>query len=258
MTTVSRVTKQIFVALIFLIIIGGLGFFGYRGANPPKPTPTPNPTANIKIVIAYEKLINVKNNDYDFVAKVTNPSSVYGSGDVEYDLNFYDSTGAVVSTKSGSFYILPGETKYVVETPLRFSQLISSAHLQIKSVDWQKLNSATDQSILFLDRNVGFSLVNQPGVFGKVSGSITNSSNYDFAKADVNIILFDQENNIIAVSRTDIRSFLAKTNRGFEVAWPDAFNGQVGQAFAKTSTNVFQDSNFLRDYGGQERFQEFY
>ena len=60
------------------------------------------------------------------------------------------------------------------------------------------------------------------------------------------------------MNRTDIRTFLAKTDRFFEVKWLDQFSGSVSRVEINAYTDVFKSENFIREHGTQEKFQRFY
>lgn len=260
MTESQRLTRQIIVALVFFLVIGGISFGVYRGfIYSPAPIPTPNPTINLApIQIISTKLFNVQNDDYDFLAKARNPNTEYGSPAVEYQIDFYDFTNAIVFNKTGSFYILPGQTKYVIESPLRFQSAVSRADFKVKSVDWQKLQPLAATAATLLTRNVAYSQVSRPGSFAKVGGEVFNSSDLDLNKVDVTVVVLDANQEPIAVNKTNIFTFLARTTRGFEVAWIAPFVGQTNRVDAEASANVFENSNFLRTYGRQEKFKQLY
>ncbi len=231
----------------------------YRGVRPSLPTPTPNPTINLApIQVVDHWLLNVENNDYDFLAKVTNSNTDYGSPDVEYEISFFNANGSRISQKTGSFYILPGQTKYVIDSPLKFQEQISRADFTIKSADWQKLGSLALAGVNLVVKNSSYNPILQPGVFARVGGEVLNNSDFDLNKANVSVVLFDSENNPLAISQTEINTFLAKTSRGFEVTWFVPFVGSVVRVDAEANTDVFENSNFLRQYGGQERFKQMY
>ena len=84
-----------------------------------------------------------------------------------------------------------------------------------------------------------------------------NSSDFDFDKVEVGVILFGDDNQIVAVNRTNIRTFLSRTERGFSVSWPTELPESVRQDI-EVLTNVFENANFIRNYGTQERFQKYY
>lgn len=260
MNEAARQSKKITIALVFFLILGGIGFLIYRlvAPTPPNP-PTPTPASNlVPLRVIFTKLFNVQNNDYDFLAKVYNPNISHGSGNVEYEITFYNAGNQQISIKTGSFYILPGQTKYVIDSPLRFQAPVSRTEIKIKSVDWQKLDPIAASGVSLLVKNASYSQVNQIGAFAKAGGDIFNGSDFDLNKVDVFMVLLDQAQDPIAVGKTEIRTFLAHTTRGFEGTWFAPFVGQVSRVDAEAMTNVFENSNFLRQYGGQERFKQFY
>ncbi len=255
----QRLQKQIIVAIIFFLVVGGVGFGIYRGVVPTSPTPTPNPTINLApIRVLDSKLLNVENNDYDFLAKVNNSNTEYGSPDVEYEIKFYNSAGQQISNKIGRFYILPGQTKYIIEPLLKFQTPISRADIKITSVDWQKLQPLAASGASLLVKNVSYLQNSQAGVFAKVGGDILNNSDLDLNTIDVVVVVLDANQEPIAINKTNIFTFLARTTRGFEVQWFTPFIGQMNRVDAEVNANVFENSNFLRTYGGQERFKQYY
>jgi hypothetical protein len=240
--------------------VGGIGFWGYKDHASSNPIPTPGPTANLSpIEVAYSRIFKSAQNDYDFLSKVTNPNTEYGSSDVEYEINFFDGSDNVVSTKSGSFYILPGQTKYIANLPLKFSGPVVRGELAIKSVDWEKIDSLASSGVNLFVRNASFARSNEIGIFGKATGSVLNNSDFDLSGADVVVVLLDADGDPIGVNKTQIDTFLSRTTRGFEVTWYAPFNGQVDKVDAEANTNLFENSNFLRQYGGgQQKFQRKY
>ncbi|MGD0977373.1 MAG: hypothetical protein ABR875_03735 [Minisyncoccia bacterium] len=259
MTTGERIAKQLVVLVIILLIVGGIAYGAYFTFKKPAATPTPNPTINLTPVsVVSSQLINVDTNDYDFLAKVTNPNSDYGSDDVEYQIVFTGASGDQISTITSSFYILPGQTKYIINTPLKFNEPVAQAQMSIKSVDWQKMNSQSVNDISLLAKNISYAPSSNPGVFSTASGQIFNNSDYDLGQVLVLVILFDETNNPIAVNKTEELTFLSKTSRGFETSWHTSFPGKVNRTEVDAYTNVFQNSNFIATHGGTEKFQENY
>ncbi len=85
--------------------------------------------------VSDEKLFKMGTGDYDFVAKIVNPNISYGASEVRYSIALAGS-----GTKSGTTYILPGQTKYIVVTSLRTDTYISSTGLKVEFVEWSKLD----------------------------------------------------------------------------------------------------------------------
>ncbi|MBI4160544.1 MAG: hypothetical protein HY506_01395 [Candidatus Yanofskybacteria bacterium] len=247
------------IAIVFFLILAGIAFLIYRGSRPPTPPPTPNPTVNLApIEIISSNLFNIQSLDYDFWAQVRNPNVDFGSGNASYEISFFNSAGTVISKKSGSFYILPGQTRYLVDGPIKSTETISRAQIKILSVDWQKLSQLGTIGVPLLVRGASYVEVLQPGIFSKVGGNIFNSSDFDINKADVIVVLLGQSDKPVAVGRTEIRTFLAQTTRGFEISWFSPFVGKVIRIQAEAYTNIFENLNFLRTYGGGEKFKQLY
>lgn len=255
----TRFLKQIIVALLTVVILGGGGFAAVRHFHPPPPTPTPDPRAALKpIDILSTQLFRVSDHDYDFLANVQNPNTRYGSGNVGYELDFSDEGGKVVKTMPGTFYILPGQTKYVINTPLKFDVAVAKATMKITSVLWQELDPLALSGVTFVVTTAGFHQSSpSSATVGAVGGSVTNNSDFDISRVDVVVVLFDAAGKPIATNRTEIRTFLAHTARGFETAWFSPIAGTIARTSAEANTNLFENDAFIRTYGGQERFQAY-
>ncbi len=257
----KRTQKQVLVAVIFFVLLGGASFGLFRVIVPPKPSPTPNPTINLApIKILSTTLIPVASGDYDFVARVNDPNIDYGSGNVSYDLDFLGADNTVLAKKTFSFFILPGQTKYVVNTPLRIDQPLANVRMTITSVDWQKLDQVSANGVNIVMKNISdFQPSQQAGSFGRVGGNLMNNSDIDLNMLNAVTVLSDENNQPIAVNSSEIRTFLAQTTRGFEAIWYTPFSGTVSHIDVEAQTNLFENSNFLRQYGGnQQKFQQLY
>ena len=148
---------------------------------PARPTPTPDPIAKLTpLKVISTRFLNVQSNDYDFVAKISNSNLDYGSGDVRYELKFLDPSSNAFYSKTGSFYILPGQTRYVIDAPVHLDRQVSKVEFQIKGVDWQKIDPLAAQGIDLVTRNVNYVPQGQPGLFAKAGGSVFNASQFDF------------------------------------------------------------------------------
>lgn len=264
----KRQQKQLVIGLIFVLILGGIGYgfvdklflieaTCFDKVQNGKEEGVDCGTLACGVVcqepvqplqVSEEKLFRIGAGDYDFVAKITNPNVSYGASEVAYSIAL-----AGLGTRRGITYILPGQTKYIVLTSLRTDSEVSSAGLKVNSVQWEKLDIPSGE----------VNLTNRRGDFlnsvsgGSFEGVMFNDSNYDFDSVEVSVILFDSSDSIIGVNRTEIRTLLAKTERSYKVTWPSQITN-VSRTSVQVSTNLFENSNFIKSYGTQERFQEFY
>lgn len=194
--------------------------------------------------------------DYDFIARIYNPNTTYGASNFDYNVSFTDANGIELLKSVGSSYILPGQTKYLTAVSLKINGEIANATMTVNSVQWSKVQPF-DSVVDFMIRRQNFSLDTSGN--SQFTAALFNSSNFDFDKVDVAIVLLDAGGNVIGAGKTDIRTFLSGTERGFQVQWPYPIDSNiVASVTIEATTNLFENSNFLKTYGTPEKFQKFY
>ena len=261
----ARTQKQLIIGLVFVLIFGGIGYGIYsslitevscvdglkngveegvdcgilacgKACEP----------AIIPINIISSKFFKVGTGDYDFVAQISNPNTSYGASRVEYSIDAFNYRGAT--------YILPGQTKWLVLTALKIPNETGDIKLVIDSAQWEKLD-IPNNIVNFVVRRKDYRPTSKGS---ELEAILYNDSNFDFDKIDVAVILFDDTGSVVGVSKTDIRTFVSKSERGFKVAWPFALLGNSTRQYIEALTNLFENSNFIKSYGSQEKFQKFY
>lgn len=254
-----RIVKQLLLAGIAIGVLLALVFLPGHFFKNPVPTPTLDPRDTLMpLKILSSQLLPIGDGDYDVLVRVQNPNQTYGSGDVQYSLRlFWDGTGASekFDEKPGSFYILPGQTKYLTVTPVKSQRAITRVELHITSVKWQELDMLALRGVNIVTTGAVYESVE--GAYGRVRGSVANNSDFDINRVDIGVILLDEDEKPIAINRTEIYTFLAHKTRGFETSWPLPFEGNVARTSVEAHVNLFEQSSFIRTYGGREQFQEY-
>jgi len=198
------------------------------------------------------QLIKVAKNDYDFVAEISNPHKNFGSSEIVYELTIYNASDKELLKREGTFYMLPGLNFYVILPALEILDDSFKPEFIIKSVRWQKLNSL--EGMNFTVRNEKYTSYN--GNESNFDAGVINESNFDFDRVDVSVVVRGQGGKIIAVNRTEISTFSARTERHFRVTWPFFVKGTIAEIEVKLATNLFENSNFIKNYGSEtEKFQ---
>jgi hypothetical protein len=261
----GRLLKQLIIGLVFVLILGGVSY-GVYSSLAPKMSCTDgikNGTeegvdcgtlacgkvcepAIMPINIISSQFFKVGQGDYDFVAQISNQNDSYGASRIEYSIDAFNYHGFT--------YILPNQTKWVVLTSLKSSVDIESAQLIINKVQWEKLNMPNNE-VNFALRRKDYRFTSKGSELEVV---LYNNSNYDFDKIDVAVILFDDTGSMVGVNKTDIRTFTSKSERGFTVVWPFILQENIISQEVEASTNLFENSNFIKSYGSSEKFQKFY
>lgn len=206
-------------------------------------------------VVKSTKLIKAGKGDYDFVAEIENPNNDFGASEVEYELTLFNGDNTELLQRGGVFYILPGRTKYLILPALTTENAVSRIDFKILSARWQKIESL--EGMNFAVRRDKYTIAKN-GLSSTLEAVIFNDSDFDFNTVDVDIVLRDEKGDIIAVNRTDIRTLVSRTERGFMVTWPFRIGSEVAKIETIPTTNLFENLNFIKRYGsGIEKFQNY-
>jgi len=202
------------------------------------------------LIIVSDDVISTTENNFDFVFSVRNPNKDWGVELVKYDLKFFNSTGLVFS-KQVETYILPGETKYIIEQKLSVDDL-SKIDIELNSVEWRKLKDFNEIDLRIKDQ--AYNILDNGGI--KLFGTIENKSNFDLNEIQAIGLLFNN-GKIISVGQTNVRTILTREDRYFEINWPYEISEEITSFELNPYTNVFLNENFIKTYGTSERFKEY-
>lgn len=268
-----RSVRRIIIGLIFLAVFALTGF-GIKTVVTPTPTCTDGvmngeeegidcglfacnkycepDLAPPKVLST--KLIQAGKGDYDFVAEIENPHRQFGASEVHYELILLNDSGNELLKREGVFYILPGQTKFLILPFLTTQNNVANIELKIKSAKWQRIDSLEGMNLVV--RNERFISNSNGG--GSVNAVIFNDSDFDFDMIDIDVILYDHKKEIIGVNKSNIRTFVARSERAFQVVWPFPIQGSISKIDVRPSTNLFENSNFIKAYGSEvEKFQNY-
>lgn len=195
---------------------------------------------------------------YDFVAEVFNPNSLYGAREVVFEVIYKDANEREIVRRPGIFYILPGQTRFIIQHMSKLSGEVSQAIFEPQQALWQKA-LAEETTVNFEVRRDQYQELNRADVFSEFESLIFNDSNYDFGKVDVAILLLGTSGKIVGATTTELRTLTVGEERYLKVRWPFPIEGEVDRVRVEVTTNLFENLNFIQNRGAQqEKFQQFY
>jgi len=270
-----RVAKQLIIILIFLFILSGFGFLVYQLSRPApscsdgiqnqseEGIDCGGPCLSCQLVyiedieVLWAKAMPSQGNFYDLVAQIKNPNPNYGSGQIPYQFEFYDSKNNLIGRSTDSTFILPNQTKYLLQIKAASPRPISRLELSFNEIEWQKIEDYQPPQ-LFIQQKEYRLLSSQELGFSQVRGILINKTNFDFAQISLDILLFDSSRQLLAVNATEIRALSAGQERDFAATWFEKITGQAAFVEVEAGTNIFDPNNFLPpEKGGLEKFQEY-
>lgn len=274
-----RLKKQIVIALIFYLILGGAGFLIYKFSTSrpscfdgiqnqeEEKTDCGGPCEACKpeiksLQIISTGILEIPNAEvnpflsYAVLSQIKNLNTEFGGEMINYDFILYDNANQIALAVPGQSFILPGETKYVIEPEVKSDKKIAKAEMKIKNILWEKLRDYKEPRLDISRKKYDQIPEGQPGK-SRVSGIVTNLTNFDFEKVTIKVILFGKENQIVGANTTQANTLRSNEERYFETTWfwdiEDVISIKI-----EAETNVFLDENFIKRYGTEEKYQVYY
>ncbi len=270
----NRVFKQIIIASIFFLILFGIVFLIYHFSQP-EPSCFDNiqnqeeeevdcggpcipcelmHIKDIEVLLA-DKIL-VQDNFYDLVAQIKNPNQNYGSGDFAYNFELYDSKNNLLGKYSGSTFILPNQTKYLINSKINISGKIAQVKFSFGKIDWQRVEDYQPPKLAIQQKEFRLLDDSETGQ-SQVKALLINKTNFDFDKIDIDVLLFDQYYKLLGLNTTEIKTLLAGQERDFVATWFRKITKQVAFVEIEAETNIFDNDNYLPAIEKKEKFQEY-
>jgi hypothetical protein len=263
----KRVKKQILVGFIFMLIFASISFLSYfliKGS----PTCDDNiknqgeqgidcggPCAACKpvlkpIEVIWVNFLAMGNNFYDVVAKIKNPNPNHGSGYLPYVFEFYDSKDQLIGQSQGVDFILPNQTKYLLNIKASAPDNVAKVKISFKNkeINWQKLKEDYQPPQLTITQKK-YLILDKPGIFSQLSGVVVNKSSFDFNEVDIDVLLFDSQGQLVGLNATKVNALLAGQERYFIVSWFNRTKNDANIFETEAETNIFNSDNFINKYG---------
>ncbi|PIV83428.1 MAG: hypothetical protein COZ28_03115 [Candidatus Moranbacteria bacterium CG_4_10_14_3_um_filter_44_15] len=209
------------------------------------------------IQILQKALIPAGPGKYDVLVKIKNPNALFGVAGLDYSLNFLNQEGIIVEKRDGSSFILPAQTKYVLEFNIALGEKPESFVFNVRSFRWQKFSESEEPNVVVYGREVSL-----PGSIGEptqLKAKIQNRSNYDFKKVTTKVVFKDVEGMPVAVNQTDSNDVRANEEREVIFNWNTVLpkNIDLQSIEIEPEVNAFGSENFMKKYGSPEQYQSY-
>lgn len=204
-----------------------LDFPGYIEKTKPK-----------EISILMPQVIYTGDNNYDFVAQVTNPNESRGIAELTYQFvsgNFYSPTDTI------SF--LPNQTVYLMSLANESKTRLAEPSLKIINLRWQGIHeriSLEDNPIKITDQEFGETA---EGSRFRVGFTAANVSLDNYWEVDFQAVLFAGA-KIVGVNRITLERFVSGDSRPVELSWFERLP-RVSQIEIVPVVDVYDKNNYF-------------
>lgn len=180
---------------------------------------------------------------YDAAAQVRNANSAHGVHSLAYAFRFYDGERNMFAERTGSAYVLAGQTRYIIESGIPLPSVPAFVSFAITpGVVWNAQDVPTEQVVLPVFSKK-FEKISAPAVgFAKVSGIVENKKDHTLSLVDVQVVLVDKDAQPIAVGKTQLDNLRFGESRSFTVLFP-AIIPLPADIYTEAMANVFEAAN---------------
>lgn len=192
---------------------------------------------------------------YDVMAKISNPNNLFGSSGFSYEFILRDSSGKEIAGRIGKEFILPAETKYIIEIGLETDMPPRDINVEISDAGWEEFSDYEKPRLNIYNKH--FNLISSGVGFGEAFGLLRNESPFDFNFIKINVVLRNSSGKPVAFNSTDMRTVNANEQRDFRLLWPSSFPGEVQNVEMEAEVDVYNSQSFIKKYLPGEKFQKF-
>lgn len=192
-------------------------------------------------------------NRFDALIAIHNPNDEAGASSFHYKMELRDASGVTVAVREGESFILPQETKYLLEINVT-APGATTVVISFSGYQWQRFAGYQEKPAITVSRK-SYEVISSGVGFGKAFGVVKNESRFDFQSLRVKVILRDVTGKPIGANMTEMRTVASGEVRDFTLIWPTAFPGTVDHVETEVEADVFHSDNFVKQYMPTQDFQ---
>lgn len=177
---------------------------------------------------------------YDLLVSIENPNTNWAVPEIKYSFN---DRGESFGEKS--IFLLPAETKYVIEFNAAGAR---DPQFNIVSSNWQRMR---DYSLVSYKNGIKvqksvFQAGGQKGISGEAKIELLNDTPYGFWEVGLTIVLFNFKSDIIGVNYIALNKFAAKETKLVSALFHDELADRVSRVEAYPEVNLLNPNSIMR------------
>jgi hypothetical protein len=170
-------------------------------------------------IVLWNRSFPVARGVYNAVAYIENPNANLGVKMVTYRFKLYDEENILVAERVGKAFIAPNERFAIFEPRINTGERIPKRTFFefIKFSDWTKLDKEMPKILVRGEKSSSI------GTSSRVDATLQNSTIVDISDVNVVAIVYDKNNNAMAVSATKVDKLKADSSYNVAFTWDVPF-----------------------------------
>ena len=189
------------------------------------------------------RVLTIATSTYEVVALLENPNTTAEIYRAQYTLRLYNPESSIpVKVIEGSTFIPRGQDFAIFEGPFTLPETVSASHATLEwhkeSLVWRK-NIEAEPEMRVKDK-----LLTKTDTSPRLEARVENLSLEDVSNLDVVALIYDENGNIFAASKTFINRLPSGESAPIIFSWPRPFqNVAIG---VEVLVRIFPDSSFIK------------
>ncbi|MBI3952410.1 MAG: hypothetical protein HY336_00450 [Candidatus Doudnabacteria bacterium] len=246
-----RTTKKIWVYILAAVLVLAIPLaFGFKALffkltfkNYSGPAVN-QPMVKIEpLQILEKKVLKLSNNNYSGFIRLKNMNLDWGMPEQTYTAIFKTLGGTTAATVSGKTFILPASEKLIV-----FSKFSSQQEPQVLDFSLGEAKFLLKPEMPPIELSVSrVELANKSSEL-TVGAAVFNKSPFRLSAVHLYALVYDKNNEIIAVNSTSVNDVNSLETRSFQMYWPKTMP-DAARAEIRSEVNIFDRALFSTQPG---------
>ena len=192
------------------------------------------------LVKRWTRLFKTSEGVYDVATLVDNPNFGFGLRSLTYTVTLYDKDNFVVVSKEGITFANPKETFLIFENGLASGQRTPVKAILEFTGDpaWTRVPDSITMPKLTVQN-----MTIDEGKLPHLTAELKNESDLDISDIDVTAVIYDDEDNAIAVSSTFVNYIRRGETQDIGFTWAEPFVGKAAVKQIRPRLNIVPLSN---------------
>lgn len=192
-----------------------------------------------QLVTLWARAFPVTDGTYNLMTYIENQNRDSGIAKINYEFRVYDENNIFIGRREGSTFISSNDRTAIFEpqvltdnrVPYRVDFTFTSPPV------WVRVNREQRNALSLSSQNI---VLSNATTSPKLEAEITNNSFTDFKYLDVYVILYDEEDNVINVSKTLVEELPKKDKTKVYFTWPKPFGKSPARIDVFPQVNIFE------------------
>lgn len=203
------------------------------------------------------KIIKNNNDKYDFLIIAKNPNEDYWA-----KINYHLKAGEEEIAHRSNF-ILPGEEKPFLITALEAEMNTLNIKFEAEEINWRRVSrhkypdweQFVKEHLNFSIEEIEFTPADKTIITEKISLNtlafkISNNSAYNYRNVNLDIVLYNQSNNIVIIETYTVNNFMSGESRNINITIPGNYS-KIKDISILPNVDITKDDIYIEFKGGE-------